>query len=269
MESLILLLTGCIGGLLSGLFGIGGGVIYVIVFQAYFQRNFPQYNGHTLVEQVIANSILAVCFGSFSGVIRQIKLKNFYPKEVLLTGMGALLTGITATWWIHRWESFDKSIFFILFTVFLLPILIKVLPSKAKTQENLVVSNVFFFITGLITGICTAFTGLGGGVVVNPMLHGIKNYPIKRSFSIAQGVMMMTTLVITLYNYWNATIHQQSIFNLSMLIPVVVGVVFMAPIGVSLAQKISAMVLQKLFVIFAILIIGYNLIQIYQSWHLS
>ena len=269
MEFVILLLTGCFGGLLSGLFGIGGGVVYVIVFQVYFEEYYPQYNEHTLVEQVVANSILAVFCGSISGVIKQVKLKNFYPKEVSITGIGALLTGILATIFQYQWKSFDKTIFFILFTIFLLPLLFKVVPSQTKTEENLHINRNFFFGTGLLTGICTALTGVGGGVVINPMLHGIKNYPIKRSFSISQGVMMITTFAISIYNLYNATKHHIDIFHFKLLIPVVVGVILTAPLGVSLAQKINAVVLQKLFVIFAVLIIGYNLIQIYLNWHSS
>lgn len=263
---------GCIGGIISGMFGIGGGVVYVVVFNSFLRKNYPELiqNETILVQLTLVNSIFSIFFGALSGVFKQVKTNNFNVKLVLLTGIPATISALLGTLLVENWEGYNKKVFFSIFTLFLLPMLWKLLPSK---KESIIRENVnpkYFGIIGLITGLCTAFTGLGGGVVINPILNGLIKYPIKKTFAISQGVMLMTTFGITIYHLLNGKselINISSDFyrgiNLKMTFPVIVGMMIFAPFGVMMAQKTPPKLLQILFALVCLSIIIRNLFQIF------
>lgn len=273
-DFIFLFIIGCLGGVISGMFGIGGGVIYVVVFSTYLKRVFPILAQHEtiLVQLTLINSIFSIFFGALSGVLKQLRMKNFETKNVLQTAIPALITAILGTVFISHWTGYNKNTFFIIFTVFLFPMLFKLIPTKAIQIERQQIDQKYFTITGIITGFCTAFTGLGGGVVINPILHGLLKYPIKKTFSISQGVMLITTLGITIYHLFfkiDTTLLQNGHFfrgiNFTMTFPTIVGMMIFAPIGVELAQKTPPKLLQLLFAIVCFTIIIRNLYQIFGS----
>ena len=131
-EIVMLFLVGSLGGIISGMFGIGGGVIYVVVFNIYLKKNHPElvHNEAMLVQLTLINSIFSIFFGALSGFLKQVKSRNFYPNLVLQTGIPALFTAILGTILVAHWEGYNKKIFFSVFTIFLIPMLFKVLPTK-------------------------------------------------------------------------------------------------------------------------------------------
>ena len=271
-EIVMLFLVGSLGGIISGMFGIGGGVIYVVVFNIYLKKNHPElvHNDAMLVQLTLINSIFSIFFGALSGFLKQVKSRNFYPNLVLQTGIPALFTAILGTILVAHWEGYNKKIFFSVFTIFLIPMLLKVLPTKKEVVENDQLDKKYFGLTGLLTGLCTAFTGLGGGVVINPILNGLLKYPIKKTFSISQGVMLITTFVISIFHLFNKNEGIEALgadfysgINLKMTFPVIIGMIIFAPFGVTLAQKTPAKLLQLLFAIVCLAIIIRNLFQIF------
>jgi len=271
-EIVMLFLVGSLGGIISGMFGIGGGVIYVVVFNIYLKKNHPElvHNDAMLVQLTLINSIFSIFFGAFSGFLKQVKSRNFYPNLVLQTGIPALFTAILGTILVAHWEGYNKKIFFSVFTIFLIPMLFKVLPTKKEVVENDQLDKKYFGLTGLLTGLCTAFTGLGGGVVINPILNGLLKYPIKKTFSISQGVMLITTFGISIFHLFNKNEGIEALeadfysgINLKMTFPVIIGMIIFAPFGVTLAQKTPAKLLQLLFAIVCLAIIIRNLFQIF------
>jgi uncharacterized membrane protein YfcA len=271
-EIVMLFLVGSLGGIISGMFGIGGGVIYVVVFNIYLKKNHPElvHNDAMLVQLTLINSIFSIFFGALSGFLKQVKSRNFYPNLVLQTGIPALFTAILGTILVAHWEGYNKKIFFSVFTIFLIPMLLKVLPTKKEVVENDQLDKKYFGLTGLLTGLCTAFTGLGGGVVINPILNGLLKYPIKKTFSISQGVMLITTFGISIFHLFNKNEGIEALgadfysgINLKMTFPVIIGMIIFAPFGVTLAQKTPAKLLQLLFAIVCLAIIIRNLFQIF------
>ena len=68
-EIVMLFLVGSLGGIISGMFGIGGGVIYVVVFNIYLKKNHPElvHNDAMLVQLTLINSIFSIFLAPFLG----------------------------------------------------------------------------------------------------------------------------------------------------------------------------------------------------------
>lgn len=265
-ETLILFLVGCFGGYLSGLLGIGGGIIYVVVFDTVLARlPFVQGDSRLIVQLTLLNSIVAIFFAALSGCYKQYKIGNFYLKEVILAAIPGVIASVGFTHLIAHWDGYNKKLFLIVFSLALVPLFIRFVSKSSEVKDNNNISPKWFSIAGGLAGTCTAFTGLGGGIVMNPFLHGALHYPLKKSLSIALGNMLITTFFITIYHMTFSPLAQVEVkgyFNgiyLPLLIPVTLGNLIFSPIGVSAAQKMSAVYIKWIFIVFTALIFGRNL----------
>lgn len=118
--------------------------------------------------------------------MKQVKSRNFYPNLVLQTGIPALFTAILGTILVAHWEGYNKKYSF-LFSLFFDSYVVQGFTYQKRGCRKRPIRQKYFGLTGLLTGLCTAFTGLGGGVVINPILNGLLKYPIKRPFQFHKG----------------------------------------------------------------------------------
>jgi len=87
---IILLVVGFATGILSGLFGIGGGVIFVpTLFFSLPKLGVPET---TLVLTVIATSLFAGSFASSSSFINHFRHKNVSIESGLYLAFGSIIT---------------------------------------------------------------------------------------------------------------------------------------------------------------------------------
>ncbi|MGZ5302714.1 MAG: sulfite exporter TauE/SafE family protein, partial [Bacteroidia bacterium] len=179
-DFLLLFFYGAIGGLLSGMLGIGGGIIYVIVLNTFLEKY--GLKGEELVKFVLSNSIAATFFAGVSGTIKQRKSGNFFPREILVTGSAGITSALAVTYSIVHWDWYSKEIFSLFFMAILLIMAINMLATRNK--NNTIQANQSaeehkpffgksiygFLAAGFATGAVSSLTGLGGGVVLIPLL---------------------------------------------------------------------------------------------------
>ncbi len=266
---LALFLIGCFGGIMSGLLGIGGGVIYVIVFQNVLLTHLPlAAEGSELVRLTLLNSIFAVFFSALSGSYQQYNIGNFYIKEVVYAALPAIFTAIGGTAFLHHWEGYDRDKFLIIFTIMLIPLMIRFfVKNRTAVVEDISIDK--YALGGVMAGLTTAFTGLGGGIVMSPYLHGIHKLNLKKTLSIALGNMLFSTFFILLYKlftYENAYCDVKGMYYgiyLPMVLPVTLGNMLFSPLGVRLASRASDHSLRIIFFLFILVIICHNLYGIF------
>ena len=71
-----LLLLGSFGGLLAGLLGVGGGMLFIPVITSYLHQY--DISSAEMVKFTLANSIALVFMSGVSGTFRQIKTELFF-----------------------------------------------------------------------------------------------------------------------------------------------------------------------------------------------
>ena len=109
LDVLLLFVLGGLGGLLAGLLGIGGGIIYVLIF-SHFLKQYD-YSNQQIVSAIVANSMFAILFAGLSGSFKQWRINNFYPKQIIITGISASIASIFFSYIISQSTWYTKEQF--------------------------------------------------------------------------------------------------------------------------------------------------------------
>ena len=271
-EILILFFTGILGGTIAGLFGIGGGIIYVLVYSTFIEDfSNGALSSDIIVQLTILNSVFSIFVAALIGSYKQYRLGNFYPRKVFLIGISGAVAALIVTRIISTTSFYNQRSFLIFFTLAIIPLLIKFIPNK-KTVAVLNIKNHWFSIAGLFAGAGSALSGLGGGFILNPLLYGVLKFPLKRTFSVALGSMLFTTTAIIFYHLSINDLSKQPIsiahfrgILFPIVLPVIAGVFIGSPLGVALAHRLKSNMLSILFFIMALIIIIRNCILIFAT----
>ncbi len=266
----LLVLSGFAGGFIAGLLGIGGGIIYILIFSVFLKRLSAQSIESTdMVQLMISNSLFAIFFAGLSGSYRQWKSHNFYFKPVLVIGLSGIVSAIGIKEILTGMHIYSTHDFAIFFTLLMVPLLFRMFSQKQKVgktdPEKL--STWKMIITGLISGAASALSGLGGGFILIPILNGYFRIPMKKTVSLSLGTIAVVALGYSLFNLF-FTSYPQYAFPLSsgaivlpMVLPVVLGVLIGTPIGVKVSHKLPALALKVLFAVFTLFVISKLLIE--------
>jgi uncharacterized membrane protein YfcA len=241
---LILLLIGALVGFYSGLIGTGGNIILIPAFDVLFHYlNIPE---NEMVKFIIAHSFFVTAFTGLSVSYKQYKVKNLYLKDVMLISLVGMLSAVFMTELIKNGTWYHKSDFDWVFLSLLLILAFRMLfyQQESPSNKNSIDGRQYFPIIGIVTGTISAFSGLGGGVVVIPVLTDILNVPIKKASSISIGVVAMLAIPISI-SY--LTIDDQSTsqhilpaqvgyISLYIAAPILAGIFSTAGWGVRTAQ---------------------------------
>jgi len=262
---LALIIAGLIGGFFSGLFGIGGGIIYVVVLQEYFYyvtnlQNLP----HAAVQLIIANSMFAVMWAGCIGTIKQWLMGTIYPRSVFIISSGGLISSFICNYLIAQMPTFNNKRFVIVFTILFIFLILQSFYNKKERGVSENENNLLLFLFGIIAGIVFAFTGLGGGIVIVPLLHQYMYMEYKKAISISLGFMAIVALINTINNILQPTnsycIPPQyfiGYINFLLILPLVISIIVATPYGVILSKKIPGDRLKIYFLCFVFLMISY------------
>ena len=242
---LILLLIGAIVGYYSGLIGTGGNIILIPVFDILF--HYLKIPETEVVKFIIAHSFFITAFTGLSVSYKQFKVKNLHVKEVMYISVAGMITAFFMTEFIKNGNWYHKSDFDLVFFTLLLILAIRMLffkqPPPPINDNNL--NKPYFPIIGVVAGLISSLSGLGGGIIVIPILTDILKTPLKKASSISIGVVAMLALPISIsYLSIDARSAMQHVLPaqvgyISMFIaaPVLIGVFSTTGWGVRTAQK--------------------------------
>ena len=195
---------GLFAGVLGGLLGIGGGIIYVLILPAALTSLGVQPN--EIVAFTVANSLFATIFTTLSGNIRQARSNNFYARPILIISAVGIVTSILLLHFFVNSLYYSATTFNIIFLCLLgymmVRLILKVMekPGASGEAEGEEASVSSLLLTGVGAGAISPLTGLGGGVFIVPLLHSILHYPIRKANGISLGVIGLTALASSIFN---------------------------------------------------------------------
>jgi uncharacterized protein len=156
----------CIGiglaaGLLSGLFGVGGGTVIVplLVLTLGFDQRLA---AGTSLAAIVPTATVGVISYAVHGSVAWI------PAVIL--AVGAVIGAQMGTWLLPRLSQTALRWGFVAFLVAVIVSLYIVIPSRDAGLELTWVTGPSLVLLGLITGILAGLLGVGGGVIVVPAL---------------------------------------------------------------------------------------------------
>jgi uncharacterized membrane protein YfcA len=273
MEYFVFLfVAGIVGGFIGGLLGIGGGIIYIVVIPvALTGIGVPR---EEVVQYTIANSVFASFFSSFSANFVLVKNKNFYFKEVMIMSSIGIVTSLLLLQYVVNTTWYSKATFNIVIVILLAYMLLKIIvhtvSAKGEKKQEYTKADMKLGLAGLVGGSVSALSGLGGGIVIIPILHSLFHMDIRRASAISLGVIGITSFIMSVYSMFENTHTGFHYYSCGYIIfPVALsltgGVVIASPLGVKASKSVSPQILSYLFSLFLALIIIRKIVELTTS----
>jgi len=167
-----LILVGIFIGTMSGFFGVGGGMILVPILLVL---GFD-------IKVAIGISIIQMVFSSLLGSYLNYKKGSLLVGEGIFVGLGGFIGGYIGA---YVTEYIPDTVLQFLFFGLLLFALFRLFFSKNHEDDSQTksLSKTLLFIIGLIIGIFAITLGIGGSIILTPLLVGLLHYPIKKAVS--------------------------------------------------------------------------------------
>jgi uncharacterized membrane protein YfcA len=254
-DYLFLIAAGAIGGFMSGLIGVGGGIIFVPILTYFLSR--LGYADEVLVKAVLANSLFAIIFTGGTISFKQYRLGNFYPKEVLATAIPGIASSLLMSSLIEMGTWYSKGLFNLVFGALLLPLIFKTFFGKKLVERDSKdeIPRKFYQIIGALTGIVSSLSGLGGGVVMIPAFTDGLKLNIKKASSISTGVIPLFALPISIYYMFQQPTTLLSPFQLGyvcfpVISPIILASFLFSPLGVKMAHASKPQTIRLVYGLF-------------------
>ena len=219
---IILVLVGILVGTLSGFFGIGGGMILIPILMLLGID----------IKTAIGISIVQMVFSSFFGSYLNHKKGSLILGEGIWVGVGGFVGGSIGA---YVSDLVPEKILQYLFLGLLFFALYRIFSSKvSESGEVKTLSSVVLFIVGFIIGIFAISLGVGGSILLTPILAGFLHYPIKKAVSAGLFFVAFSSVAGLFMKLSTGTIDLEK--GLYVAFASLVGVF----IGIWLKEKVSS-----------------------------
>lgn len=262
IELALLLLVGIIAGILAGLMGIGGGIIFTPVLFFLFDESGVE----NPVIWTIGSGLFCTFIAAFGSTVRQYVQENIFWREGIKLGlMGAI--GVFAGKMVVTSPYYSRTEFVIFFS-FMLFYAAFMMFRRGNDVSDEYERNFNkmglkqSFVTGGVGGFVAALAGVGGGGVMVPIMNLFFKQPFRKTVSISQ--LAMTIMVFTGWFQLALIDHDISgITNFTIgyvdfgtALPLAIGGLGGGFVGALLNHKISRGILQWSFAVLAVIMSG-------------
>ncbi|TNB54971.1 sulfite exporter TauE/SafE family protein [Campylobacter helveticus] len=231
-------LVGIISGIASGLFGIGGGMIIVPTMLSL------GVSSHHAVAISVVQMIFAALFGSYLNH----KKKNLDFKDGIYIGLGGLFgasfSGILVS---HLSDIALTAIFLCVSFAFFLKYALGVKNTTHHAKRSQFSKNFILFAAGAFTGIFAISLGIGGGLLIAPILAYFLGYDSKKVVPISLFFVVFASFA-GLLSFINANIinfelaQKGFIVGIASMIGVFIGIKIIEKMQISSHFKILLLV---------------------------
>ncbi|WP_290783024.1 sulfite exporter TauE/SafE family protein [Exiguobacterium sp. UBA6309] len=233
-------LLGATIGILSGFFGIGGGIILTPLLLIL------GYEAST----AIVLSLLLTLGSTMTGTLSHLRLKTFRFRDAGVIGLTGIIGSMLITpvvFWLERHAGADV-VLSSLYIVLLLGFSLQFLRPRSKERSSFPVhdaSVVKLAIIGLAAGILSSLMGVSGGFLLTPLLIGWVRFPLKQA--IGTSIASATLIVLGgVTSYVASGTSAPLLLGIALIIGAFIG----SPLGASLLQRFNETFVQKTLGIF-------------------
>ena len=239
-----LILLGISVGVLSGFFGIGGGTILVPLLLLLGYET----------KVAIGIAVVQMVFSSIYGSYLNNKKGTLDVNMVFVIGiggfLGALLSGNLAS-------SFDDKTLEIIFLCFAIFALVRLFFKTKEHHDEKNVSKIVLFSIGLGLGTASMTIGVGGSIILVPILVGFLHVPLKKAISAG--------LFFVIFSSTSGLISHSLKGHIDFEAGIMIGLASLVGVyvGIHLKDKVNSILQKKLLVGFYMLVVIYLIQRIF------
>ncbi len=226
---------GLVAGLLSGLFGVGGGTVIVplLVVLLHFDQRLA---AGTSLAAIVPTAAVGVVSYAVTGSVAWI--------PAIILAAGAVLGAQIGTWLLARLPQNALRWGFVVFLVVVIVMLFVVIPSRDAELPVTWLSGAGLAAVGVFTGVMAGLLGVGGGVIVVPALMLL--------FGASDLVAKGTSLLMMIPTAISGTIGNVRRHNVDLRAAVLIGVAACTTtaLGAWIATRIDPITANILFAVF-------------------
>ena len=246
----ILLATGLAIGFISGLLGIGGGIIMTPVQLWLYAAQ--GWSSDLTVKIAFATSLAVIFPTAASGVWRHHRQGNINWNAAVTMGIFTAIGSFGGAWLASKLPG---STLKIAFGVMGLLIAARMLTVKINDTERPINQNRWLWILiALPVGLLTGLLGIGGGVLVIPALVLLLRFRMREAAATSLAIMLFTSMGgIAGYILNGAHASGLPAYTIGYIfwpawIALTIGSIFMAQVGAIAAHKIPGKILNYIFI---------------------
>lgn len=235
MDLLLFLVLGAAIGILSGFFGIGGGIILTPLLLIL---------GYTPSTAIVL-SLLLTLGSTVTGTFAHLRQNNFHLRDAVTIGVSGIIGSAAITpvvFWMERHSGAD-TVISTLYIVLLLLFAIQFLkPAKKVIRETSVPHASFYKLVaiGAAAGILSSLMGVSGGFLLTPLLMGWVRFPLKQA--IGTSIAAATLIVLGgVTSYFMSGTQAPLALGIALIIGALIG----SPLGASFLNLFSSQFVKK------------------------
>jgi len=255
---------GVVIGVLSGLFGVGGGFVIVPLLKVLFGIEYPL---------AVGSSLCLTIGNGASGMMAHRREKSVEPKTMVILG-GCAIIGTLFGASLHHYlvEALSEDNFNLLISgLFIVMLLVTAwlvyrdssiekggksvlqrlpLPPRVNLR-NAGLPDVSFSglcVVGVLIGLLKGMLGIGGGVLLLPVLIVVVGMNVHQAVGTSLGVVLFSSIAGTIK--YGLSGHVSLWIAMSLLVGSSVGI----QIGVVLCHKLHAKKLRRYFAVLALVV---------------
>ena len=227
-------------GILSGFFGIGGGTILVPILLLM---------GYDM-KVAIGISVVQMVFSSVYGSFLNFKRGTLQFETLFSIGIGGFAGAMLSGWVVTALSSQTLEYIFLFFVVIALA---RMAYKPALYKETRSAHPLVLFLIGTVIGVFAISIGVGGSILLVPVLVGFLHFELKKAISAG--------LFFVVFSSISGLISLSVAGQVTYLDGVVIGAASLIGVfaGVHLNHMTQTIIQKRLLLVFYILVLSYLL----------
>jgi uncharacterized membrane protein YfcA len=251
-HAVALVILGIAAGMLSGMFGIGGGVVIVPALTILMGFELQQAIGTSLAVLILPVSFFAV-LAYYRARLLNIKSAMFVAAGLIVGAVFGAQLALNLPE-----DALQRLYGFFLIWVgwrFIEPrklIAVRRGKAPAAKQEDPIPVNAAWYVllgVGLVAGVASGLFGIGGGLVIVPALVGLLHYDQKRAVGTSLAALLPPVGLGAVISY-----YEVDKVRLPVAALIASGLVFGAFLGARIAIGLPSATIKRMYGVFLIVI---------------
>ena len=241
LEFLFLGVIGVIGGVLSGLVGVGGGIVFVPGLL---------YAGGWQIKEAVAASLVIIIFSSLSGTIRNARSAD--PVNWRVAALLSLAVAPSSLIGVYISRVSPEVVVKVAFAALLIALAYPTARGRGEYDpDRKDIPLPLVFLAGIFIGALSGLVGVGGGVMMVPLMVLGMGLTTKGAVSTSLAVVMFTGVVGAAGYVATGFRDPQDLLSLP---PLIVGSIIGAPLGVRVRDRLPENVVRIGFGVFMVVV---------------